>query len=252
MCYHCCNSSISSSDFFFFLDLWCYTFLFLEVSWGRRLNEDLATLAKVQPFPLDRKQQARKSPNDDRFPDSKSAEESQERSGGRSDFLQVRLFSKHFQRRPDAEAELELLPPTPDGKEPPAVSGWLGCPCQEGLIARSCEMQLCKGGWFTSPPSQALCGETVSHALSKSWLPFSPCAICLIPVLLSSWRHLGFSFEELLGTKTLRVHWAVVVGCCWPPSMPRLPQPDPRDSGGLALLCWCLQCCTGEQVGRHG
>ena len=87
-----------------------------------------ATLAKVQHFPLERKQQTRKSPNDDRFLDSKSAEMSQECSRGRSDFLQVQVFSKHFQRTPDAEAELELLPPTPDGTEPPAMSGWLGCP----------------------------------------------------------------------------------------------------------------------------
>lgn len=180
-----------------------------EIEWG------LGHSCRGPALCLHRKQQALKSPNDDSFLASTPVEMSQECSGAKSDFLQVWVFSKHFQRRPDAEAELQLLPPTPDGTEPPAVLGCLGCSCQEGLVAWSCEMQLCKGGWFTLPLS-SLCWNCVSlqamvsHVLSKTWMPFTPCAIYLIPVLLSSWRHLGLSFEEILSTRTL---CALSCGC---------------------------------------
>lgn len=51
----------------------------LLLSWERRLNEDLAAVA--QSCPLDRKQQACKSPNDDRFLESESTELSPECRG---------------------------------------------------------------------------------------------------------------------------------------------------------------------------
>lgn len=57
----------------------CFLKSQLLLSWGKRLSEDLATFSK--PFPLDRKQPPHKSPNNDRFLDSKSAETPQECSG---------------------------------------------------------------------------------------------------------------------------------------------------------------------------
>lgn len=71
MCYHCHNSSISSSDFFFFLQVWCHTFLFLETPAVMILSKEiewgLGHSCRGPALCLHRKQQAVKSPNDDSF-----------------------------------------------------------------------------------------------------------------------------------------------------------------------------------------
>lgn len=202
ICCHCL-SSISSSDvlvvgvcFVLFFKFGARHFCFLKsqllLSWGKRLSEDLATFAKL--FPLDRKQQACKSPNVDRFLDSKSAETSQECSG---EVLQV-LASCKLNYFPDAfggdlmqkqNLSCCLLHPMGPSHQP-CWAGWADC-AKRVWKYEAMEVSCAREVDVFCPSAQAPCAKSISPraaascVLSEIWVPFTPCASGLVPVPLS-------------------------------------------------------------------